>query len=235
MSPDAVLYLVTQPYLSTRRFRALADGLIAATTLPATVARMERTGAGVPEHLDALVAAGARAILVQPVGLPFSDSLTAWLPGALAHWLEGQEGVTLRLAPDQAEDAGVIEAVARAAIHAPAREIGAERATLDNPGWEEPPAFRHHILLCNGPRCTWRGAGSLQAVLERELRAAGVMGECLIVTTGCLFPCNRGPVAALYPEGRWHRLAGPEDVALFARSLATGTPVPQLVIHEVQT
>ncbi len=77
MPPDAILYLVSQAYVSAKRLRALKSGLIQATPVPARVARMEGAEAGPMSALDELVRNGARAILVQPVGLPFSDSLGA--------------------------------------------------------------------------------------------------------------------------------------------------------------
>lgn len=237
MRPDAILYLVTQPYLSARRFRALCDGLIAASRLPAAAARMEGVGPGPMGMLDDLVAAGARAILVQPVGLPFSDSLAAWLPGALAHWLSQPraESVSLSLAADQVGDAAVLAAAAASALAnaATARPISPEQACITNPGWQEPPPFRHHLLVCTGPRCTFREAGTVRQALDAELRRAGVHDDCLITLTGCLFPCNQGPMVAVYPSGRWYRLESHADVARFATALAAGDPLPELTIHEV--
>lgn len=237
MHPDAILYLVSQPYLSARRLRALSAGLTAASPLPAGVARLEGTGPGPMEALDALAGAGARAILVQPVGLPFSDSLAAWLPGALAYWLARQKPgtVTLALAADQVGNAGVLARVAEAALAgAPqARVLAPESASITNPGWQEPPPFRHHLLVCTGPRCTLREAGSVRQALDAELRRAGIHDDCLITLTGCLFPCNQGPTIAVYPAGRWYRLASHADVARFATALAAGEPLPELTIHEV--
>ncbi|WIY52285.1 (2Fe-2S) ferredoxin domain-containing protein [Devosia sp. YIM 151766] len=237
MRPDAVLYLVSQPYLSARRFRNLSQGLIAASTLPAAIARMEGTGPGPMEALDELVASGARTILVQPVGLPFSDSLAAWLPGALAHWLARPraEHVALALAADQVDDATVLQALAGSALaKAPAaRPIAPEQAAITNPGWQEPPPFRHHLLVCSGPRCTFRQSGTLRQALDTELRRAGIRDDCLITQTGCLFPCNQGPMLAVYPSGRWYRLENHADVARFATALGANDRLSELLIHEV--
>lgn len=236
-SPDAILYLISQPYLSARRFRALRDGLIAATSLHSSVARMEGVGTGPMSALDGLVKNGAKRILVQPVGVPFSDSLAAWLPGALAHWLERQSdpAITLALAIDQVGTTTVLGAIAEAALaRADAAEpIAAKDASITNPGWQEPPPFKHHLLVCSGPRCTFRETGTIRQALDRELRRTGVNDECLITLTGCLFPCNQGPVIAVYPAGRWYRLETDADVARFATALAEGDPLPQLTIHEV--
>ena len=237
MQPDAILYLISQPYLSARRYRALCDGLTTATSMQVAVARMEGAGPGPMSALDALVEGGAQRILVQPVGVPFSDSLAAWLPGALAHWLEKQSGtpVSLFLAADQVGTTTVLAAIADAALAGAdaAEPIAANNASITNPGWQEPPPFKHHLLVCSGPRCTFRETGTIRQALDRELRRAGVNDECLITLTGCLFPCNQGPVIAVYPAGRWYRLETDADVARFATALAEDDPLPQLTIHEV--
>ncbi len=236
MSPDAILYLVSQAYVSARRLRALKAGLIQATALPARVARMEGAEAGPMTALDELVRNGARAILVQPVGLPFSDSLGAWLGGAFGHWLAQNPTIELRLAPDQVGTDEVMAAVAQAALAraGKARRITADEAGLDNPGWQDPPPFRHHLLVCTGPRCSFREAGSVKDALVDALRREGIYDDCLIALTGCLYPCNQGPLVAVYPDGHWYRLATSEDVTRFAGALAAGHVVPELIIHEVR-
>lgn len=236
MQPDAILYLVSQAYVSARRLRALKAGLIQASVVPARVARMEGAEAGPMSALDELVRDGARAILVQPVGLPFSDSLGAWLGGALGHWLKKNPTISLALAQDQAASEEVLAAVtAKALSHAhAARRVSADEAELDNPGWQEPPPFRHHLLVCSGPRCSYREAGSVKDTLVDALKRHGIHDNCLIALTGCLYPCNQGPLVAVYPAGHWYRLTTPEDVARFAKALAADTSVPELIIYEVE-
>lgn len=236
--PDAVLFLVSQPYLKGKRLKALQAGLTRACRVPCAVVRMEGREAGPMPALDTLVAEGARDILVQPVGLPFSDSLFAWLPGALAHWQRerGTPGVRLRLAADQVEDGTVLAAVASSALTnaAAATPIDPAEGSIEGPGWDEVPAFKHHLLVCTGPRCNFRGSGPLRAVVAEELTRAGIARECMVVTTSCLFPCNNGPVVAHYPAGRWYRLADTAQVSRFVSTvLKDGETLPELTIHEV--
>lgn len=237
MTPDAVLFLISQPYLMGKRFKALQAALVRACPIPCAVVRMEGREAGPMTALDALVGEGAQNIVVQPVGIPFSDSLFAWLPGALAHWQRerGFEG-ELALASDQIGDEAVLAAVARSSIEraADARPVDAGTGTIEGAGWDEVPEHRHHLLVCHGPRCNFRESGPLRAVLAEELTRQGVARDCLVATTGCLFPCNNGPVVAHYPAGRWYRLADADDVARFVSTvLKDGQTLPQLMIHEV--
>lgn len=238
MASDSILFLVSQPYLKGRRLKALQAGLTRACPVPCAVVRMEGREAGPMSALDALAAQGARNILVQPVGIPFSDSLFAWLPGALAHWQRKSAiaGMRLRLAQDQIEDEAVLSALAASALDKAetAAPIDPDKGSIDGAGWDEVPAFRHHLLVCTGPRCNFRESGPLRTVLAEELARAGLARECLVATTGCLFPCNRGPVVAHYPSGHWYRLADQSAVARFvATVLKRGQPLPDLLIHEV--
>lgn len=238
LHPDAVLFLVSQPYLKGKRLKALQAGLTRACPVPCAVVRMEGRDAGPMPALDTLVAEGARDILVQPVGLPFSDSLLAWLPGALAHWQRerGTPGIRLRLAADQAGNDSVLAAVASSALAnaAAATPIDPAEGSIEGAGWDEVPAFRHHLLVCSSPRCNFRESGSLRIALAEQLSRAGIARECLVANTACLFPCNNGPVVAHYPAGRWYRLADTAEVARFVSTvLKDGETLPELTIHEV--
>src|SRR5690554_6316096 len=197
MTPDAILFLISQAYLSGKRLKALKAGLISACPIPAAVARMEGLDAGPMGALDTLVAQGARNILIQPAGIPFSDSLAAWLPGALAHWRRecGRDDVRLALAKDQVEDADVLATLAKSALGNADRAIPVdeEGGSIDGAGWDTIPAHKHHLLVCTGPRCHYRESGLLGATLYEELSRAGIARDCLIATTGCLFPCNKRP------------------------------------------
>lgn len=236
--PDAVLYLISQAYLSGRRFKRLAAGLEAATPISAVTVRMEGAGQSAMDALDALYARGARDILVQPVGIPFSDSLMAWLPGALAHWqrMAARDRVRLRLARDQIDDEAVLSRIVISALAAAEHTdpSQAETGSIDGKGWDEVPSHRHHLLVCTGPRCTYRRAGLLKDALYSELVKQGVARDCLIATTGCLFPCNKGPVVAHYPAGHWYRLDTEADLSRFvATVLVAGRSLPEMLIYKV--
>ncbi|WP_439603279.1 hypothetical protein [Devosia sp.] len=236
--PDAVIVCISQQHLNAARQRELAAAVSAATPLPTRLVRLEGSGPHLGEVLDALAAEGCRTILVQPLGLPFSQSLAAWLPGVLAHWREQRQGppVRLLLGPDQAVGNEVIAAIVAAAIAAAdvAEPIAEQRPSLGKPGWDKPPPFRHHLLVCTGPRCQFRGAPNLKLALAEALTASGLAGACLVATTGCLYPCNQGPLLAAYPRGEWYRLPDREAVARFvAGVVGRNEPVADLIVHRV--
>lgn len=236
--PDAVIVCISQQHLSAARQRELAILVAEASPVPARLVRLEGTGPHLGDALDELTAAGHRTILVQPLGLPFSQSLAAWLPGVLAHWREERQrhDVTLLLGSDQAIAGDTIRRIVTAAVAADAAEpvAASQKPSLGKPGWNQPPPFRHHLIVCTGPRCHFRGAPNLKLALGEELARTGLAGECLVATSGCLYPCNQGPLLAAYPRGEWYRLLDRDDVARFVASvIGRNEPVPDLIVHRV--
>ena len=133
--------------------------------------------------------------------------------------------------PPEPEDA----AEALVALTTAVRTQDALKATpsLGKPGWQFLPDFDTHILVCTGPRCAFRGAGTLQARLKILLAEAGLSDRCLTTTTGCLYPCNQGPLIALYPGGDWFRI--PDEAALtriVTEVIAAGGDAPDLRLAE---
>lgn len=235
-SPDAVLFLISQQNLSARRQRSLLDALTATSPFAARLVRLEGNGRALPVALDELTGEGFRDILVQPVGLPFSESLTAWLPGALAHWNQSRPDIRLRFGTDQSSDHAVIAALVARSLAAAdtAAIVDPAEARLGKPGWTDPPPFDHHILICTGPRCHFRDATTLRSAVADELARQRLSDRCLIAQTGCLFPCNRGPMLALYPAGEWYRLPTDEAVSRFVTEvIGKGESQPDLIIHKV--
>jgi len=113
-----------------------------------------------------------------------------------------------------------------------ARPVAGVKPSLGKPGWQDPPDFTHHLLVCTGPRCHYRDAASLLHALKEETARQGIANECLTARTGCLYPCNQGPMVALYPRGEWYRLPDADSVRRFVGDvLAEGRTLPDLLIH----
>ncbi|WP_052732142.1 (2Fe-2S) ferredoxin domain-containing protein [Devosia geojensis] len=237
---EAIVYLISQQNLSARRQRLLEAHLAELTPLPSRLVRLEGVGTNLAEALDAMRDAGWREISVQPLGFPLSESLTAWLPGVLAHWLAQQgegHGMVLRLGADQCDERPVLAEVAAQAMRnaASAPAVEGVKPSLGKPGWQHPPPFVHHILVCTGPRCHFHGARSLRAALAEELARQDLSKLCLIAQTGCLYPCNQGPLLAIYPAGEWYRLADETAVADFVTQVVgEGRTLSEHLIHRVE-
>lgn len=236
--PDAVIICISQQHLSATRQRELTDAIASGSPVPAVLVRLEGTGQHLGEALDGLAAAGHRTILVQPLGLPFSQSLAAWLPGVLAHWRAERHrpDVTLLLGSDQVVDRATVGRLVAKSVAETATPIGdKQRPSLGKPGWNQPPPFRHHLIVCTGPRCHFRGAPNLKLALAEELARTGLASDCLVATSGCLYPCNQGPLLAAYPRGEWYRLLDRADVSHFVETvIGQNKPIPDLIVHRVE-
>ncbi len=149
-----------------------------------------------------------------------------WLPGVLADWRTrgGNSEIDLVLGPDPATDPEALTAFAASALAADrtAPPIAEVKPQLGKPGWSDPPDFEFHLLVCTGPRCAIHGAASFTHMLKEELKAAAVFDRCLTTRTGCIYPCNRGPVLALYPHGHWYRLPNRAAARRFVQTVLAG-------------
>jgi len=108
----------------------------------------------------------------------------------------------------------------------PARDT---TAPLTSPAWEDVPAFSRHVLICRGPRCSARGSGEMRRAFDEALDVRGLdSDEVLVTVTGCLYPCNRAPVAAVYPDNVWYgRLTADRVERVIDLHLVGGEPVAE--------
>lgn len=156
--------------------------------------------------------AGAQRIVVVPAFVPVDRTLREWLPKILRRWTKKQhigrdvEIVLAQAIGDHPALGAAVAAVAAGAENASDVRMDAplkDRANL----WTEIPAHQYHALLCAGPRCTTLGAMDLWAYLHQRLRVAGILeepGGVATVRTGCVSPCNLGPMMVVHPDDCWY-------------------------------
>jgi len=164
-----------------------------------------------PAALDRCVEGGARRILIVAAFVPMDRSLRVWLPQILQRWLKRRRGpdVEIVLSDSLGESPSAGQAVLDVLDTAARTDVRINApADHGNPGWSVIPAAKQMVFFCGGPRCTTRGAGDLQHHLGNRLRTNGLNrredDEVYVVRTGCLYPCNLGPVMLVYPEGTWY-------------------------------
>ena len=98
-------------------------------------------------------------------------------------------------------------------------------------------SYGRHVFLCIGPDCcTTEEGAAAWARLKRgvgELNARGEAPPIYRTKVGCLRICESGPVAVVYPEGRWYAGLVPEALdRVIAEDLGQGRPVPDHLIGE---
>jgi (2Fe-2S) ferredoxin len=98
--------------------------------------------------------------------------------------------------------------------------------------WSCIPPHRYRMLLCNGPRCTRRGALPLWKRLRELLKARGLLETAQgahLTRTQCQFPCDEGPTLSVYPPGAWYRVTDETDlVRLVDEQIGEGRVVEAL-------
>jgi NADH:ubiquinone oxidoreductase subunit F (NADH-binding)/(2Fe-2S) ferredoxin/Pyruvate/2-oxoacid:ferredoxin oxidoreductase delta subunit len=90
--------------------------------------------------------------------------------------------------------------------------------------------IRSHILVCGGAGCLSSGGHALRQQLAEELRKHGLDKEVRIVETGCMGPCDLGPVMLVHPDGTFYQHATAADAAaLVEEHFVKGRPYTKLL------
>ena len=179
--------------------------------------------------LDTCANAGATRILVAPIYTPLDRFLSTWIPQILRRWLRRRpqfRGVEVVLA----DGVGLSDALGHAALESLAaaerdggsHEIAAELgADYGNPGFNFIPAYQHQALVCVGPRCATRGSAEIYERLRESIARQGMArvkdapipkSRVSVIRTGCLFPCNLGPMIVVHPGDTWYCSVTPQMV-----------------------
>lgn len=163
-----------------------------------------------PQALDECAESGARRILVVPVYVPDDRNLGAWILKLIKRWMANHAGEDVHVSVSR--PLGDHEAIAEAVVQIASDPVSGDHVSQvvglsDNgePGWSVIPPHKYHLLQCRGPRCTARGSGDTWDHLNGRLQDEGMLDkDVLVAQTGCLYPCNLGPVMVVYPEGVWY-------------------------------
>ncbi|MCY4146302.1 MAG: NAD(P)H-dependent oxidoreductase subunit E [Chloroflexi bacterium] len=176
----------------------------------ATSAFIDGGSPALPDALGLCAARGMRRALVVPVHLPTDRNLANWLARVVQRWLHhnADEDFTVHMTPplgDAPELAGAVLALVARCADAPIRPLSANHASPNSPEWSRIPPHSYHALLCRGPRCNTAGSGEIAQALKQCLKANNMGDDAVLVAqTGCLYPCNLGPIMVVYPEGVWY-------------------------------
>ncbi len=67
------------------------------------------------------------------------------------------------------------------------------------------------LLVCAGGGCIASGSLLVKAALNKSIKEHGLEGKCLLVDTGCLGPCVKGPVIVTAKDKVFYQNVSPED------------------------
>lgn len=92
---------------------------------------------------------------------------------------------------------------------------------------------RIDLLICCGSGCVSAGALKIKERFHTELKERGLEHEVNIIETGCMGPCDYGPVMVIYPEGIFYKTVTPEDVPeIVEEHFIKGRPVARLMLKD---
>ncbi len=92
---------------------------------------------------------------------------------------------------------------------------------------------RIDLLICCGSGCVSAGALKIKERFHEVLQEKGLVHEINIIETGCMGPCDYGPVMVIYPEGIFYKKVSPEDVdEIVSEHFIKGRPVARLMLQD---
>lgn len=92
---------------------------------------------------------------------------------------------------------------------------------------------RIDLLICCGSGCVSAGALKIKERFHEVLAEHKLESEVNIIETGCMGPCDYGPVMVIYPEGIFYKKVNPEDVAeIVTEHFIKGRPVTRLMLQD---
>ncbi|UGT55652.1 (2Fe-2S) ferredoxin domain-containing protein [Nocardia asteroides] len=191
----------------TRRHVLVARPTTSGVDVPAVAALAAACGLGYalldqgePTIHDALddAAAADLAVTLIPLAVPRDRYLETWIARAVANWRETRTTDLDIRVTEGLDSTTEFADLLRARLQDDGTPVTASPRAFRSPAWSEIPEHTQHILVCRGPRCTVYGAADLHRTLRHD------HPDALITTTGCLSPCNLGPLYVTYPDGEWH-------------------------------
>lgn len=205
--------------LSAVRDALLAQGV--ATRIE--IAFADLSGPSLPDVLSRLADEGVTQVTVAPCMIPTDPSLSVWLPGALSAWRSGRVNAPeVRIAP-AIEAFADLPALVAAALAAgdEARDVAETAPSMGKPGWSEIPEHGRQVFFCVGARCLHRGADALyqrlRDAMKRERSLAKGPKRVLCARSSCQYPCNRGPLMTVHPDGLWYGDLDPQAIDRIVR------------------
>ena len=144
--------------------------------------------------------------------VPLEPAIWNWIQFVARRWLRQTSSpleIILGEPPsEQLDFVSVVNcAVDRAIESNNSLELTVASGGTSSTDWSVIPLHYYHVLFCQGPRCTAAGAGEIGVYLRRRLSELGLeedSAQVLAASTGCLYPCNLGPVMVTYPDGTWY-------------------------------
>ncbi len=87
-----------------------------------------------------------------------------------------------------------------------------------------------HVMMCGGAGCISSKCLDVVDAMKEALSKNGIADQVQIILTGCMGPCDMGPVAIVYPDATFYRRLKPKDAeAIVEEHIMKGNLVQRLL------
>ena len=91
--------------------------------------------------------------------------------------------------------------------------------------------YKHKVCVCCGAGCISSGSEAVLKKLQDEVKARGLDNEIEVVPSGCMGPCNQGPLVKVMPEYTMYQKVNCANIASVVQSqLVEKKPIEDLLL-----
>jgi NADH:ubiquinone oxidoreductase subunit F (NADH-binding)/(2Fe-2S) ferredoxin len=106
-----------------------------------------------------------------------------------------------------------------------------ELKTLLDKAKQKNAQYKHKICVCCGAGCISSGSEEVLNKIQEEIKVRGLENEVRAVPTGCMGPCNQGPLVKFLPDNTIYQKVDCENIRQVVQSqLIDKKPIEDLLI-----
>ncbi len=87
-----------------------------------------------------------------------------------------------------------------------------ELKTISQKVKEKEQGYKHKICVCCGAGCLSSGSEAVLKELRQNVKDKGLEQEIQVVPSGCMGPCNQGPLVKIHPEETMYQKLQPAQI-----------------------
>lgn len=96
---------------------------------------------------------------------------------------------------------------------------------------DETNKAKHKICVCCGAGCISSGSEEVMKKLQEEIKTRGLDNEVEVIPTGCMGPCNQGPLMKFLPEYNMYQKVDCSNIhAIVQSQLVDKKPIEDLLL-----
>ncbi|MBL0356030.1 MAG: NADH-quinone oxidoreductase subunit NuoF [Chitinophagaceae bacterium] len=96
---------------------------------------------------------------------------------------------------------------------------------------DETNKYKHKICVCCGAGCISSGSEEVMKKLQEEINTRGLENEVEVIPTGCMGPCNQGPLMKFLPEYNIYQKVDCSNITAIVQSqLIDKKPIEDLLL-----